>query len=224
MKDVMHDEVHNRWIFEDGGDTLTYYIDGYLRTMPNDVQDRIIQNAFDKWSAHVPIFFKRIMDKDEIPNVNIMIGVGRGSAMNFDGSGGTLAWAQMPEGDNTQLRTRFDLDELFIANPKQRGVLLLNVAVHEVGHILGLGHSKKNGAIMAPSYSAMISEPQEDDDIPLVQNIYPGGPAILPVPPIPTPGTPAPSPGPEPGPSPTGKQIVTITVQGKVLGVDTKNA
>ena len=49
---------------------------------------------------------------------------------------------------------------------------MLNVACHEFGHLLGLTHSKKPGALMAPYYNPFIATPQQDDDIVRVQKLY----------------------------------------------------
>ena len=103
---------------------------------------------------------------------DIIVTTGKGVQHQFDGRGGTLAWAYMPQGKNEKLLMRFDLDETWVADKTNRGILLSNVACHEFGHLLGLGHSKKSQALMAPYYNPFVSAPQADDDIPKIQKLY----------------------------------------------------
>lgn len=193
---------------------LTYFVDGFVNGLGGQsVELQLIDQAFKEWAALIPLKFTKATSS---ASANILIGVGRGQAQNFDGAGGTLAWAQLPNGNNGQLRCRFDLDERFIVDPTKRGILFLNVAAHEFGHLLGLSHSGVNGALMAPYYNASIFAPQQNDDIARIVALYPGGSL-----PNPTP-TPTPSPTPTPTPKPT-KQQVVITVEGKVTDVKVNN-
>jgi len=72
-----------------------------------------------------------------------------GDGSPFDGPGGVLAHAFYPRfgGD-----IHFDDDEMY-TSASSKGINLLQVAVHEIGHSLGLGHSNVRGAIMFPSYT-----------------------------------------------------------------------
>ncbi|XP_069467608.1 matrix metalloproteinase-21 [Ambystoma mexicanum] len=69
-----------------------------------------------------------------------------GCARAFDGSGQEFAHAWFL-GD-----IHFDDDEHFTAPSSDRGISLLKVAVHEIGHVLGLSHIYKTGSIMQPNY------------------------------------------------------------------------
>jgi chitodextrinase len=65
------------------------------------------------------------------------------------------------------------------------GIYIENVAIHEFGHVLGLGHSDVPGATMAPAMSSYCDTTQltlEADDIAGIQAMYPSSS-----------GTPAPS-------------------------------
>lgn len=142
---------------------LKYYVESYVPGIDKTQQDDIFQAAFDSWSQHGQINVTRTRTGKE---ADILIGTGEGQRSNFDGPGGTLAWAYLPDGSDSQLTMRFDLGETWITNPRGRGILLLNVASHEFGHIFGLDHSKVQQALMAPYYAAAISAPQSNDDIP----------------------------------------------------------
>src|SRR6218665_4074501 len=53
------------------------------------------------------------------------------------------------------------------------GINLLQVAIHEFGHSLGLANSSDPAAIMAPTYRRYVANPQlHTDDIAGIQYIY----------------------------------------------------
>ena len=65
----------------------------------------------------------------------------------FDGVGGVLAHAFAPSDG----RLHFDEAETF-TDLSDEGINLLYVAVHEIGHNLGLRHSSVEDAVMYPAY------------------------------------------------------------------------
>lgn len=175
---------------------VKYCVVNYVNGLPQATQDAIIQQAFDQWSAVAGVTVVRAKPGEPC---DILIDTGQGQRSNFDGPGGVLAWAYMPTGSDQQLTMKFDLDETWVTDATQRGVLMLNVACHEFGHLLGLDHSRAQSALMAPYYSPTVSKPQAVDDIPRVQARY--GP----------PTTPPPTP---PGPTPPTGSTHTLTIVG----------
>ena len=155
---------------------LTYATESYLTgKVKHAEQNRILDSAFQAWDKVCGIHLERIKD---VKKADIVISTGRGMRHNFDGRGGVLAWAYMPQGNNKPLTMRFDLDETWVSNPRDRGVIIHNVACHEFGHLLGLRHSTRPKALMAPYYNPFVANPQQDDDIPRIQKLYGTNPNV----------------------------------------------
>jgi len=156
---------------------LKYSVQGYVTgKIPKAQQKEIIKKAWGAWNDVCGIHVEEVRHAKD---ADIVIKAEEGTAHKFDGRGGTLAWAYLPTGNDEQLAMKFDLAETWIANPRERGILMYNVAVHEFGHLLGLTHSKVSSAIMAPYYNPVITRPQENDDISRARKLY--GPNIGPV-------------------------------------------
>jgi hypothetical protein len=159
-------EKRDRW----NKQGLKYFIEKYPTTkIHKDEQSLIFASAFRAWDDVCGL---NILECKKAADADIIVSVGSGPQHNFDGVGGTLAWAYLPTGTDQQLTMRFDLEETWVAKPKDRGVLLHNVACHEFGHLLGLTHSKRPSALMAPYYNPFVAVPQEDDDITRIEKLY----------------------------------------------------
>lgn len=175
--------------------SLTYCVTDYVAGLSASDQDELIRRAWQSWAdvADVSVTPTRDLRAD------VLISTGRGPAQGFDGPAGTLAWAYLPDGRDGQLQMRFDLDERWVRADPDAGILFLNVSAHEFGHLLGLAHSQRPGALMAPIYAPSVSRPQADDDVPRIQALY----------------------GPPPGraPEPAPRRGLTIEIAGAITGV-----
>lgn len=182
---------------------LTYYIQSYDNDISREEWGEAIRSACDELSYVCGITFDEVNSKN---SANIVMNVASGRRNGFDGSSGTLAYAYLPPQANYkgQLGLYFDADEMWLGlKGGSRGIYLKNVACHELGHNLGLSHSKISTALMAPFYSPKIDKPQQNDDITRLQSLY-GKPRTTP--------TPTPDPVPTPDPEiPTGKTGIIIT-------------
>uniref|UniRef100_A0A0D9QWU3 Matrix metalloproteinase-21 n=1 Tax=Chlorocebus sabaeus TaxID=60711 RepID=A0A0D9QWU3_CHLSB len=113
-------------------------------------QRRIVALAFRMWSEVTPLDFREDLAAPGAA-VDIKLGFGRGRHLGcpraFDGSGQEFAHAWRL-GD-----IHFDDDEHFTPPTSDMGISLLKVAVHEIGHVLGLPHTYRTGSIMQPNYT-----------------------------------------------------------------------
>lgn len=164
---------------------LTYWVEKAPRGFTNQQMTDLAGQYFHNWEVVCDIKFSPATSASS----DILISTGRGSATNFDGAGGTLAWAYLPNGSDRQLLMRFDDDETFTTNQSGGGILLQNVATHEFGHLLGLSHAPNATSLMSPYYNRDIGTPREWDREQAVSRY--GFPPIAPTPTPPT--TPAPA-------------------------------
>lgn len=153
---------------------LTYWVDSYVSGLSKSSQDAIVAQAFKAWTDVANIQITR----SNTPTADIIMSAGRGRRDQFDGPSGVLAWCELPDGNDQQLLLKWDLDETWIDDPRNRGILLFNVTTHELGHGLGMEHSKLQNQLMSPYYNPSVALPQ-DEDIKRLQARY-GAPSAAP--------------------------------------------
>lgn len=169
--------------------SLTYFIKQNVSRLngkrDDDLDCQEIAAAFASWSEVADLKFSRVNSQN---GADIVFSVGRGRAAGFDGPGQVLAYAYLPNGNDSQLGNVTDDDETWITLSNLRGIYRRNVLAHEIGHNLGLEHSRKTGCLMQPYYAPGIVKPQPNDDIERIQKLY-GKPTIT-IPPTQPPVTP----------------------------------
>jgi hypothetical protein len=147
----------------------------------------IYAEAFAAWQRVCGLTFSRVTAQSQADLIVLTRAI--------DGSGGTLAEHELPNGSDKPVRGWFDLGEKWHVGmdaPPQSKIDLLAVATHEFGHGIGLGHepSRNVKALMDPFYDPDVRAPLAWDVAEAVRRY--GKPIASPEPdPIPVPGTPS---------------------------------
>ncbi|KAM7262142.1 hypothetical protein ACFE04_021219 [Oxalis oulophora] len=124
--------------------------------------------AFDTWASNSQFKFNRIED---FTKADIKVGFhsrDHGDGVPFDGKGGVLAHSFAP----TDGRFHLDAEETWGAGAIPNEFDMETIALHEIGHLLGLGHSSDQGAIMYPSISEGMTKGLGEDDIQGIKALY----------------------------------------------------
>ncbi|OKH44624.1 hypothetical protein NIES2101_28185 [Calothrix sp. HK-06] len=141
----------------------------------------IVEEALKLWSKYTPLNFKEVKDSGPAPsdnyysdNNNPQIRFGH---HYIDGNGGVLAHAYYP-GSGLGGDVHFDNGDSWSDNPSTN-IDLLEVAVHEIGHALGLNHESSNEAVMNSYYGGRFKGAGTafllQDDINGIRDVYGSG-------------------------------------------------
>ncbi|XP_040189939.1 matrix metalloproteinase-21-like isoform X1 [Rana temporaria] len=144
--------------------------EGYSVWLTIDQQRSILMRAFRIWSEVVPLNFEEdLTSPAHLIDIKLGFGTRRhlGCSQLFDGMGREFAHAWQL-GD-----IHFNDDEHFVPPNSEQGISLLKVAVHEIGHVLGLSHMNEVMSVMQPSYIPANSKMELDmADRRAIQKIY----------------------------------------------------
>ncbi|HLW77932.1 MAG TPA: matrixin family metalloprotease [Bryobacteraceae bacterium] len=188
-----------------GSATVGYVFSQMTKQLDPAAAQAAIERAMAEWSKVVKVTWVRRTNPTAPQTVNILWATyNHGDGFPFDGPGGVLAHTFFPAPPNPEPIAgdmHFDDSETWRIGVNTD---LFSVALHELGHALGLGHADDPSAVMYPYYKQVTG--LSPLDISTVQSLYatqasttgsngPSNPAPAPAPPAPAP-TPAPAPVP----------------------------
>jgi len=160
-----------------GTQTRTFFYLNFPADLhPREIQERIV-NAINKWRKYLPFDIRQNSD----------IGTARDfwfgwtrldhdDGSPFDGRGGILAHAFLPGscGGRWAGQCHFDTDERWGFNHSNLGAIrdFESVALHEIGHLLGLTHSSNRDMVMASHYYMCNRRELGTEDVSRIRSLY----------------------------------------------------
>ncbi|XP_065066313.1 interstitial collagenase-like [Rhopilema esculentum] len=155
---------------------LTWRIHNYGNDgIPKPVIRKTFKKSLVKWANVTNLSFKEISSGK--PDILFKFALGKhGDPSPFSRPwDGVIAHAYYPKHSTPGLAgdVHFNDDKKFTVN-SYKGKDLLWVALHEVGHSLGMEHSNAKGSIMFPYYQSYTGKESEltEDDIGGIQSLY----------------------------------------------------
>lgn len=154
-----------------GSAELTYHIANSPSSLSQAETNAAIETALDAWSNAADITFTPTNQTRLRDSIDI-------SFTAIDGVGGTLAQAYFPDDVNPARiagDVQFDISDAWEVGDSigNRAFDLVYVAVHEIGHSLGLDHTKVRGSVLAPFVSPSQSfSALEASDVAAIQGLY----------------------------------------------------
>ena len=140
-----------------------YHLQNATGRLALDAQTGELGKALAEWSRVAKIKFTPSTDDKAARTITILFASGaHGDPYPFDGAGKILAHTFYPSPPNPEPLAgdlHFDNDEAWHIG---QDMDLYSVALHEMGHALGLGHSDKPGAVMYSYYQRATKLTAED--------------------------------------------------------------
>jgi Matrixin len=193
-----------------GSATLSYVFARMTAQLDPASAQSEIRRAMAEWTKVVKITWQQSTNSTGTHTVNILWATGdHGDGFPFDGPGGVLAHTFYPAPPNPEPIAgdmHFDDAESWRIGSN---VDLFSVALHELGHALGLGHSDNPNDVMYPYYRVVSTLAAGDAAAALT--LYAAQDVTGPVNPI-GPTNPANPTNPPNPPNPTAPLMLTVTV------------
>lgn len=147
---------------------ITYYFQNITNDFNQNQAKESVREAFRTWQAQARIYFIEVCNSSQA-DIVILFGSGaHGDNYPFDNQNGVLAHAFYPPPNSGSLAgdVHFDEDENWtniFQNYGSQPIDLQTVALHEIGHSLGLAHSTVSDAIMYAYYGGSRRILAQDD-------------------------------------------------------------
>jgi hypothetical protein len=159
-----------------------YWMGAVARSLPEGDARAQIFLAMKQWTAAGAITFRGLAWANQKRAIDIFFAAGdHGDGFKFDGPGRVLAhtFYPPPNAETIAGDLHFDADE-----PWKIGadVDLFSVALHELGHALGLGHSDNPKDVMYAFYRRWTG--LQNGDIEAIRTLYADPPAVNPDTPV----------------------------------------
>ena len=155
---------------------VTYAFDTGTNDVAGTGEFQATRDAFQSWDSVIPLTFREVGAND---NPDVLIGWRPANDPDLNMVGGTLAHADFPPAcgvvtNNLPKPVHFDdTEHTWVIGALTGAYDVESVALHEIGHIIGLAHSNVAGAVMFPSIGSNgTNRALTQDDISGAQNLY----------------------------------------------------